>query len=116
MAEAFDPYVQWLGIEGGRRPGNHYELLGIDLYENDPAVVARAADALTARIRSVRPGPQVAEWQRLLDAVAGAKKCLLDPAAKAAYDASLRGHAAPPGPPSQGMDQAAPVAGTCGPS
>ena len=114
MTEAFDPYVQWLGIEGGRRPGNHYELLGINLDENDPAEVARAADTLTARIRSVRPGPHVAEWQRLLDAVAEAKTCLMDPTAKAAYDRSLRGHAAAPGPaapPSQGMGQAAPVAG-----
>ncbi len=102
MAEAFDPYVQWLGMQGGRRPTNHYELLGIGLYEGDPAVVARAADTLTARIRSIRPGPHLAEWQRLLDAVAGAKTCLLDPTAKAAYDASLRGHAKPAAPPSQG--------------
>ena len=113
MAEAFDPYVQWLGIEGGRRPGNHYELLGINLYEGDPAVVARAADTLTARIRSIRPGPHVAEWQRLLDAVAGAKRSLLDPTAKATYDGWLRGQTASPSRPVQRPAQ---VAGTGAPS
>jgi len=73
---AFNPYRDWLGIEGGQRPGNHYELLGIDLFEGDRRVIAQAADVLTARIRSIRPGPHVAEWQRLIDAVAGARACL----------------------------------------
>ena len=98
MKEAFNPYSEWLGIQGGRRPGNHYELLGIKLYESDVAVIAQAADRLTARIRSIRPGPHVAEWQRLLDALTGAKRCLLDSTAKAAYDAALRGQTGPTQP------------------
>ena len=112
MAEAFDPYVQWLGRQGGQRPSNHYELLGIGLFQSDPAVVARAADTLTARIRGIRPGPHVAEWQRLLDAVAGAKSCLMDPAAKAAYDALLRGDGGRPGPSSPPIQGTAPAAAT----
>jgi len=107
--EAFNPYLEWLGVRDGRRPGNHYELLGIDLYESDPAVIAQAADVLTARIRSVRPGPHVAEWQRLLDALKGAKTCLLDRTAKAAYDTALRSELG--GTPQPG-GQAAPPAGT----
>jgi hypothetical protein len=91
VEEAFNPYRRWLGIPGGRRPEDHYELLGIARFERDPTVIAQAADVLTARLRSMRPGPHVAEWQRLIDVVAGAKTCLLDPQAKAAYDASLRG-------------------------
>jgi len=105
VEEAFNPYSEWLGIQGGRRPANHYELLGIKPYETDAAVIAQAADKLTARIRGIRPGPRVAEWQRLLDTVTGAKRCLLDPTAKAAYDAALRGQTSPPqpaGPSSQG--------------
>ena len=94
MREAFDPHHEWLGIPSGQGPGNHYELLGIDPSESDLAAIARAADVLAARIRGIRPGPHLAEWQRLLDTVSGAKRCLLDPAAKAAYDASLRGQAA----------------------
>jgi len=95
---AFNPYRDWLGIEDGQRPGNHYELLGIGLFEGDRGVIAQAADALTVRIRSIRPGPHVAEWQRLIDAVAGARACLLDPGAKAAYDASLRARPTDPAP------------------
>lgn len=88
-------------MSGGRHPANHYELLGIDLCESDPAVIAQAADALTARIRSIRPGPHMTEWQHLLGSLAEAKQCLLDPGAKAAYDAVLRGQAMPgqPAPP-----------------
>ncbi|HUT89097.1 MAG TPA: hypothetical protein VMY37_06360 [Thermoguttaceae bacterium] len=111
MEEAFNPYRDWLGIEGGRPPGNHYELLGIDLFEGDPGVIAQAADVLTARIRGIRPGPHLAEWQRLIDAVAGARTCLLDPAAKAAYDASLQAQPSDPtpgSPPPQGQTPVAP--------
>ncbi len=111
MEAAFNPYRDWLGIEGGQRPGNHYELLGIDLFEGDRRVIAQAADVLTARIRSIRPGPHVAEWQRLIDAVAGARACLLDTAAKAAYDASLQAQPSDPTPgssPPQGQSPATP--------
>lgn len=111
MEASFNPYRDWLGVESGRRPGNHYELLGIDLFEGDPGVIAQAADVLTVRIRSVRPGPHVAEWQHLIDAVAGARACLLDPDAKAAYDASLRpppSDPAPAYPPLQGQAPATP--------
>ncbi len=88
MSETFDPYRQWLGREAGP-PRDHYELLGIRRDETDLAAIARQADGLTARIRRIRPGPHVSAWQDLLDAVAAAKRCLTDPEARAAYDASL---------------------------
>jgi len=101
VPDAFNPYREWLGLSGGRRPANHYELLGVDLCEGDRAVIAQAADAMTARIRSIRPGAHMTEWQQLLGSLAEAKQCLLDPGAKAAYDAVLRGQAMPgqPAPP-----------------
>ncbi|MHC4403122.1 MAG: hypothetical protein ACYTG0_25960, partial [Planctomycetota bacterium] len=87
----FNPYLEWLGAAEGQRPANHYELLGIAVGEDNPAVIAHAADVLRAKIRRIRPGPHVADWQRLLDDLRKAKRCLLDAPAKMAYDAALRG-------------------------
>ena len=98
----FNPYLEWLAPEGGRQPANYYELLGLAPLESDPAVIAHAADCLTARVRSVRPGPHVHQWQQLLDELAQAKGCLLDPSAKAAYDAGLGGQS-PGGQPTPPM-------------
>ena len=89
MPESFDPYFEWLGIESGGRPPHHYRLLDLECRESDPKAIARAADAAMARLRRVRPGARLAEWSRLLDQLRAVKVCLLNPASKAAYDASL---------------------------
>jgi hypothetical protein len=91
VSESFNPYLEWLGFSGGQRPADYYELLGIDRFQSDPAAIGHAADVLTSRTRRVRPGQHLADWQDLLDQLRLAKTCLLDPASKAAYDASLRG-------------------------
>lgn len=90
MAGAFNPYEEWLELPAGLRPENYYALLGLATFENDPKVIAHAADGLRSRVRRIRPGPHMAEWQALLDEVAAAKTCLLDAKAKASYDAQLR--------------------------
>ena len=67
MPEAFNPYLQWLGISSsGTRP-SHYELLSLTPYESDIARIRSAAADQTAKRRGVRPGDQVEVWQRLLD-------------------------------------------------
>ena len=43
-----------------------------------------------AKIRGIRPGARVADWQRILDELAAAKTCLCDPAAKSLYDEELK--------------------------
>lgn len=88
MSEAFDPFREWLGREGGP-PRDYYELLGIARGQTDVEAIGMQADVLTAQIRRIRPGPHVVAWQELLDAVAAAKRCLTDPKARAAYDAGL---------------------------
>lgn len=88
MSEAFDPFREWLGRQEGA-PKDYYELLGIACDETNAELIARQADMLTAQIRRIRPGPHVLAWQRMLDAVAAAKRCLTDPRARAAYDARL---------------------------
>lgn len=91
----FDPYHQWLDLPVGHSPGNYYELLKLETFESDPAVIARSAEMIATRIRRVHPGEHLAEWQRVLDAVSSARACLLDPSTKAAYDARLRAQLSP---------------------
>jgi hypothetical protein len=90
VTEAFNPYRQWLDLTVSERPSSDYELLGLKLYETDPAVILAAADRAIARVRSHRPGDQAAAWSRLLDDLAAARKRLTDPGEKARYDEQLR--------------------------
>lgn len=89
MSATFDPYLQWLGIRDPQRPPNHYRLLGVELFENDPEVLANAADRQMAHVRTFQVGKHAAESQRLLNELAAAKLALLNPEKKAEYDAWL---------------------------
>jgi hypothetical protein len=90
MADPFDPYLHWLGIRDPERPPNHYRLLGVALFEDDPDVLANAADRQMAHVRTFQTGRHSAESQKLLNELAAAKVCLLNPAKKGPYDAALR--------------------------
>jgi hypothetical protein len=90
MPEAFDPYLHWLGIRDPRRPPDHYRLLGVEQFESDPEVLANAADRQMSHVRTFQAGRHSAESQQLLNELAAAKVCLLNPKLKAAYDAALR--------------------------
>jgi len=90
MSEAFDPYRQWLGVPSGQRPPNHYALLGLSLFEQDPEAISNAADRQMAYVRTHQTGPHAAVTQQLLNELAAARLCLLSPAKKSQYDAELR--------------------------
>ncbi|MBX9792646.1 MAG: hypothetical protein K2Y37_27410 [Pirellulales bacterium] len=89
MDETFDPYLKWLGIRSSERPPNHYALLGLSLYEDDPEVISNAADRQMSHVRTFQVGPHSQWSQRLLNELAAAKLCLLRSDRKAAYDAAL---------------------------
>ena len=90
MSEAFDPYLHWLGIREPQRPPNCYRLLGLDLFESDPDVLANAVDRQTMHLRMfLRAGPHAAEAQRLLEEVSAAGQVLLNPQRKAEYDGAV---------------------------
>ena len=89
MSDSFNPYTQWLGLPPGTQRPNHYVLLGLSPGESDAKKISLAAEQAATRIRSFRPGPQAADWARLLDEVQQAKVALLDPARKAEYDRGL---------------------------
>src|SRR5690242_16883884 len=90
VADTFNPYVEWLGIKPVGSPPDHYALLGIKRFEGDRQIVTSAAGAQLAKVRGIRPGTRLAEWQRVIDELTAAKACLCDPSAKSAYDKALR--------------------------
>lgn len=90
MATDFDPYRKWLGIPPQYQPPNHYRLLGIELFEADADVIANAADQRAIHLKTFATGPYAPFSQRLLNEVAAARVCLLNPAEKAKYDSQLR--------------------------
>ena len=90
MPETFDAYYKWLGIPPEDQPPNHYRLLGIRMFEPDPDVITSAADKQMAHLRTFQAGQHSALSQKLLNEVATAKVCLLNPEKKTAYDQSLR--------------------------
>jgi hypothetical protein len=90
MSEAFDPYHKWLGIPPKDQPPNHYRLLGIELFETDPDVIDAAASKQVAYLQGCATGPHIALSQTILNEVAAARLCLLNPGKKSAYDSLLR--------------------------
>ena len=89
MAE-FDPYYKWLGIPPVEQPPHHYRLLGVVLYEADPEVIEAAVERHTSYLQTVSSGPHVAEAQRLLNEISAARRLLLNPTRREAYDTQLR--------------------------
>lgn len=91
MSDEFDPYAVWLGIEPDERPINHYQLLGIDLFEADPATIEAAAEQQMVHVRTFQTGPRGRYTQPILNELAAARLCLLNADKKAAYDQMLEG-------------------------
>ncbi|MGD9721637.1 MAG: hypothetical protein AB7O59_05885 [Pirellulales bacterium] len=112
----FDGYHVWLGIPPAEQPPNHYRLLGISLFEKDADVIDHAADRQMAHVRTFQAGKNGAVSQQLLNELAGARLCLLNPAKKASYDEQLRSKisaapkAVPLMPPTAAVPKATPVA------
>jgi hypothetical protein len=69
---------------------SHYQLLGIVLFEEDPKVIEAAAKKRITYIRNNAAGRHMARADKLLADIAAARRCLLDPEKKAAYDADLK--------------------------
>ncbi|HET6879638.1 MAG TPA: hypothetical protein VFI31_05775 [Pirellulales bacterium] len=87
---AFDPYHKWLGIPAAEQPPNHYRLLAVALFEDDPEVIETAADQRMALLRTFQTGEHSPLSQKLLNELSAARLCLLTPEKKSAYDGELR--------------------------
>src|SRR5262249_10321535 len=87
-----------LGLRPDRWPPDHYTLLGLPPGEVDAVQVEERVLERRERLRPsqlAHPDPVTDAMNRLAQALV----CLSDPAAKAAYDATLRPTAAPEAPP-----------------
>jgi len=99
MGSEFDPYHKWLGIPPEDQPPDYYRLLGIKAFERDPEVIEGAADQRMMVLRTHQTGRHGELSQQLLNEVAAAKVCLLNPEKRAAYDQQLRQKLATKAPP-----------------
>lgn len=86
----FDPYYQWLAIPPEEQPPNHYRLLGVPLFTQDKQLLEVAYDQRMTYVRQRAVGKYIDHSQKLLDELARARRTLLDPKARAAYEQSLR--------------------------
>ena len=91
MAEAFDPYKEWLSIESNQRPPNHYALLGLEPFEGDIEKITAAADRLMKTVGEFLSGDLSDSAKKILGELTEARLCLLDMESKEAYDFQLRG-------------------------
>ena len=89
MPEEFDPYYKWLGIPPEDQPPTHYQLLALRAFEDDPDVIANAADQRMAHLRTFQAGKHGPLSQKILNEIAAARVTLLNPQKKVAYDSAL---------------------------
>jgi len=112
MPKEFDPYRKWLGIPPKDQPPHHYRLLGIAPFEDDPDVIENAAERQMAHVRRFQSGQRASLSQTILNELAAAKICLLDPRKKVQYDEILREKLEPTAlPVAEAIAEAPPVAG-----
>lgn len=90
MTAPFDPYFELLGIDQSNRPPDHYALLGLELYESSAEKIDEAATDRMSRLQDLANSELMDHSQRLLNELSAARRCLLSPVRKVAYDEALR--------------------------
>jgi len=113
MSDVFDPYRQWLDLDLGHPPRNHYELLGLTANHPDANSVVNARDRMLKKLRDVQPQERGSEWEQLVKQVQEAGRCLLASDVLANDDQQPRSVpvAIPPATiATQGSNQAVPLA------
>ncbi len=90
MSELFDPYYTWLGIPPQDQPPNYYRLLGLELFETNAGAIENAANRQMSQLRAFSTGEYSQQSEQLLNLVAQAKACLLDPEQRSAYEEQIK--------------------------
>lgn len=86
---ALDVYKEWLGIPEGPRPPDHYALLRLVRFEDDPEKIRKHYKKLNSHVRKYATGQYQQQSQDLLNELAKAMLCLTDADRKRDYDKSL---------------------------
>src|SRR4051794_33372311 len=89
MPADFDAYYKWLGIPPIEQPPDHYRLLGVQAFERDRDVINNAADQRMGLLKTFATSAHGPLAEELLNQVARARICLLNPEKKDAYDRTL---------------------------
>lgn len=95
MADQFDPYSDWLGIEDARRPLTNYQLLGLATRESRTDIIEEGARKQLGKLAPFIKGEHALLAKRITIEIESAKTCLLNPEIKVAYDAALQSRGAP---------------------
>lgn len=90
MPETFDPYYNWLGISPAHQPPNHYQLLGLRLFEDEPAAIEAAAEERKGMLHTHQQGEHASLAGQMLNEISLANACLINDNRKAAYDRGLK--------------------------
>ena len=90
MSDPYDPYHELLGIEKSLSQPDHYALLGLKRFESDPDAIEEAATQRMSALQEIAAGELMDDSQKLLNELSAARRCLLNPVEKVAYDEALR--------------------------
>ena len=91
MQNITDACYELLGVPAAEQPADHYRLLGLTRLEANRQVIQNAADRQMAFVRQLAGGPYSEVSQELLNQLAEARLCLLNPIRKEEYDTRLTG-------------------------
>ncbi|HUY32292.1 MAG TPA: hypothetical protein VMV69_05890 [Pirellulales bacterium] len=89
MAKEIDVYKEWLDISEPARPLNYYQLLRLEMFDDEPAHARNSYRKMNAHVRKYSSGEYGPRSQELLNELAKAMLCLTDATRKAEYDVSL---------------------------
>ena len=87
--QTFDPYRDWLGVPESNRPLDHYQLLRLKRFEDDPSKVRDNYHKLSTHVRKQLAGKAAPAAHKLLGELTKAMLCLTDAERKGEYDTSL---------------------------
>jgi hypothetical protein len=91
MSDAFDPYWEWLQLADLGAPLDHYRLLGIRPFEDNPQVIQHACMLRVAELLRHERDPQGHRVPAICEQVEDAAACLIDPRRRREYEQQLLG-------------------------
>jgi len=89
MPATIDPFRDGTATTETDRPLNHYQLLRLKKFEDDPAKIRENYRKMNAHVRKFGAGEFAKQSQEVLNELAKAMLCLTDAARKGEYDASM---------------------------